>query len=60
MMDFAIPAELDEILALCDEVVVMYEGRFVAHLDPTMCDEREIGRHMLGLSNDEDSPETGP
>lgn len=43
-----VSAELSEILALSTRVLVMFEGRIVAELDPARVDEQEIGRYMTG------------
>ncbi|MFP3915442.1 MAG: ABC transporter ATP-binding protein [Actinomycetota bacterium] len=43
-----VSAELSEILALSTRILVMYEGRIVAELDPGAVDEAEIGLHMTG------------
>ncbi|MEX1004653.1 MAG: ABC transporter ATP-binding protein [Acidimicrobiia bacterium] len=43
-----VSAELSEILALSSRILVMFEGRIVAELDPATVDEREIGRYMTG------------
>jgi simple sugar transport system ATP-binding protein len=43
-------AELWELLALSSRIVVMYEGRLVAELDPTETDEAELGFFMTGGS----------
>ena len=43
-----VSAELSEILALSTRILVMFEGRVVAELDPGTVDEREIGRYMTG------------
>jgi simple sugar transport system ATP-binding protein len=40
--------DLDEILALADRVVVMYEGRIVGDVDPEKTDVEEIGLLMAG------------
>jgi ABC-type uncharacterized transport system ATPase subunit len=40
--------DLDEILALADRVVVMYEGRLVGEADPERTDVEEIGLLMAG------------
>ncbi|MGH8925841.1 MAG: ABC transporter ATP-binding protein [Acidimicrobiia bacterium] len=41
-------AELRELLALSGRMVVMYEGRIVAELDPAETDEAELGFFMTG------------
>lgn len=43
-----VSAELSEILALSTRILVMYEGRVAAELDPALVDEQEIGRFMTG------------
>ena len=43
-----VSAELCEILALSTRILVMFEGRIVAELDPHGTDEAEIGLHMTG------------
>jgi ABC-type uncharacterized transport system ATPase subunit len=43
-----VSAELSEILALSTRILVMFEGRIVAELDPHGTDEVEIGLHMTG------------
>jgi simple sugar transport system ATP-binding protein len=40
--------DLDEILALADRIVVMYEGRLVGELDAAMATVEEIGLLMAG------------
>jgi ABC-type uncharacterized transport system ATPase subunit len=44
-----VSAELWELLALADRILVMYEGRIVAELDPAFTDEAELGLYMTGL-----------
>ncbi len=48
-----VSAELSEILALATRVLVMFNGRFVAELDPLHTDEVEIGLYMTGASGPE-------
>lgn len=43
-----VSAELSEILELSSRIVVMFEGRVVAELDPHETDEVEIGLYMTG------------
>ncbi len=40
--------DLEEVLALADRVVVMFEGRVNGTFARAECDERELGRRMLG------------
>jgi simple sugar transport system ATP-binding protein len=42
--------DLDELLALADRVVVMFEGRLNGAFERGACDERELGRRMLGAA----------
>jgi simple sugar transport system ATP-binding protein len=50
-----VSAELDEVMSLADELYVMYEGELVAHLDPAVVDENDVGLHMAGVSPTVDS-----
>ena len=43
-----ISAELDEVMALSDRILVMYEGEIVAEFNRGEADEYEIGEFMLG------------
>ncbi|HLU52805.1 MAG TPA: ABC transporter ATP-binding protein [Acidimicrobiia bacterium] len=43
-----VSAELSEIQSLATRILVMFEGRIVAELDPDVADEAEIGLHMTG------------
>jgi simple sugar transport system ATP-binding protein len=45
-----ISAELSEILALSSRVLVMFEGRIVAELDPRVTTDVEVGMHMTGAA----------
>ena len=45
-----VSAELDEVLALSDRIVVMYEGRIVAVVDPVTATREEIGLFMAGAT----------
>jgi len=47
-----VSAELSEILALSTRILVMFEGRIVAELDPATTDEPEIGHFMTGAHLD--------
>ena len=42
--------DLEELLALADRVVVMFEGRLNGEFPREACDERELGRRMLGAT----------
>ena len=43
-----ISSEIDEILALSDRILVMYEGRIVAHFQRGQTSEEELGLKMGG------------
>ncbi|MCF7933443.1 MAG: ABC transporter ATP-binding protein [Spirochaetia bacterium] len=43
-----ISMELEEIFALADRIMVMYEGKIVKELDPEKTDEKEVGLYMTG------------
>ncbi|MEY4549211.1 MAG: hypothetical protein RL685_5406 [Pseudomonadota bacterium] len=45
-----VSADLDEIFALSDRIVVMSEGRIVYECDASSADLRQIGEHMAGHS----------
>jgi simple sugar transport system ATP-binding protein len=43
-----VSSELDEILALSDRIVVLFEGRIAGEVAGREADERRIGRWMTG------------
>jgi general nucleoside transport system ATP-binding protein len=43
-----VSAELSEVLALADRILVMYEGRIVAEFAPVDADEATLGLYMAG------------
>ncbi len=43
-----VSSDLDEILAVSDRVIVMYEGKIVGEFDSSSCTLEEIGACMLG------------
>jgi simple sugar transport system ATP-binding protein len=43
-----VSTELDEVMALSDRLLVMYEGAIVAELDPKQVTTAEVGVHMAG------------
>ena len=45
-----ISEDLDELLALSDRLIVMYEGRIAARLDPAATTRAEVGAAMAGSS----------
>ena len=40
--------ELDEVMQLSDRILVIYEGRIVADLDPKTVTVQELGLYMAG------------
>ncbi|MCK7470740.1 MAG: hypothetical protein MZU95_08080 [Desulfomicrobium escambiense] len=44
--------ELDEIMDLSDRILVMFEGRIVARLDPKKTTFHEIGLYMSGSKSE--------
>jgi simple sugar transport system ATP-binding protein len=53
-----ISEELDELLALCDRIAVIYEGRIMKVLDARKTDKQELGLLMAGVDvKDEDKGE---
>ena len=48
-----VSADLDEVMALSDRIIVMYRGRAVADLETAATSYEEIGRYMGGLHEDE-------
>lgn len=46
-----ISAELGEIFALSDRIVVLYEGEVAGEFDPTQVTETELGLYMTGAKN---------
>ncbi len=54
-----ISSKLDELRALADRIVVMYEGAFIDEVDPTATSDAELGLLMAGQPL-EDEPEAEP
>ncbi|MFV2039566.1 MAG: ABC transporter ATP-binding protein [Acidimicrobiales bacterium] len=48
-----ISADLDELIGLSDTIVVMFDGRLVATLDPAQMTPRELGSYMTGAGPQE-------
>ncbi len=48
-----ISEDLDELLAVCDRIVVLHDGRVSASVSAADTDRRELGRLMLGAENGE-------
>lgn len=44
-----VSADLDELLSLCDRIIVMYEGKVAAEFAAHEADRDSVGRAMLGL-----------
>jgi simple sugar transport system ATP-binding protein len=55
-----ISLELDEVMNLSDRILVMYEGRIVAELDPKKTNVEELGIYMAGgkVQNEQQSEAT--
>ena len=49
-----VSAELGELMTLSTRILVMYEGRIVAELDPLVTTEAEIGLYMSGARDQGD------
>ncbi|MDR0596172.1 MAG: hypothetical protein LBG50_01360 [Clostridiales Family XIII bacterium] len=47
-----ISAELEEVMALSDRIMVMYEGKIAGMVDADDADERRIGLMMMGGAAD--------
>ncbi len=44
--------DLDELLALCDRLVVMYSGRCTGTVSAATADRQSVGRLMLGAQSE--------
>jgi simple sugar transport system ATP-binding protein len=47
-----ISADLEELIGLSDTLLVIFEGRIVAELDPATTSPEELGSHMTGAAAD--------
>lgn len=47
-----ISVQLDECMALADRLLVIFQGRIVAELDPATATVNEVGLHMMGAGMD--------
>jgi simple sugar transport system ATP-binding protein len=47
-----ISSDIDEILALSDKIVVLYDGRIVTNSKKTVMNRRIVGEYMLGIRSD--------
>jgi simple sugar transport system ATP-binding protein len=45
--------ELEEVMTLCDRILVMYEGKIVGELDPKKTTPAELGLYMAGAKREE-------
>ncbi len=50
MATLLISADLEELIGLSDSIVVMYQGRLVATLEPGSITPRELGSYMTGAA----------
>ena len=50
-----VSADLDELLLLCDRIIVMYDGRVAAEFAGPEADRDSVGRAMLGLGQGQPS-----
>ena len=50
-----VSADLDELLLLCDRIIVMYDGRVAAEFAGREADRDSVGRAMLGLGQGQPS-----
>jgi simple sugar transport system ATP-binding protein len=50
-----ISADLEELIGLSDTLYVIFEGRLVARLDPQSVTPEELGSHMTGASQPDES-----
>lgn len=47
-----VSVELEEILALSDRIIVMFDGHIMGERDPAKTDEKELGMLMAGMDTD--------
>ena len=50
--------ELDEVMNLSDRILVIFEGRIVAQLDPKQVTVQELGLYMAGSKKEGGADET--
>jgi simple sugar transport system ATP-binding protein len=48
-----VSVELDEILSLCDRILVMFDGHLTGELAQSEADERKVGLLMAGITDRE-------
>ena len=46
---FLVSADLEELIGLSDRIIVIYQGKFVANLDPQNITPEDLGAYMTGL-----------
>ena len=51
--------DLDEILALSDRILVMYEGAIIGSADPRTASREEIGMMMAGIRPETEAAASG-
>ena len=49
-----VSADLEELIGLSDRLLVIFEGRIVAELDPATATPTDLGQHMTGATRGED------
>ena len=47
---FVVSAELDEVMALADRIIVFFEGRIMGTLDAAVATKEELGMLMAGVA----------
>jgi general nucleoside transport system ATP-binding protein len=53
MATLLISADLEELIGLSDRLLVIFEGRIVAELDPATATPEQLGTHMTGSAEQE-------
>jgi ABC-type uncharacterized transport system ATPase subunit len=53
-----ISEDLDEVLALSDRILVMYEGTIIGEVDPTRASREQLGLMMAGIRPDSEGDRT--
>jgi simple sugar transport system ATP-binding protein len=51
-----ISADLEELIGLSDRLLVIFEGRIVAELDPATATPQDLGSHMTGAATEGVAP----
>jgi simple sugar transport system ATP-binding protein len=55
MATLLVSADLEELIGLSDRLLVIFEGRIVAELDPATVTPTDLGEHMTGASRGKDA-----